>query len=192
MAPSALLPTYDDSPAIGKDFPSMSTTKHIKNTEYKAEGLRVVALVAKYDKGGCERVPELSKLADENPDVAVTCVFCDPEAAHVERFFEKAEFTFSDAVGGCHDEGGAVKAACKDLLKVPGVGIPHVFIVGKDGKVIWNEQFSQRKRLADGTLLEQLEKTKKGEALVSNGPAPVESDDEEEVEMEGDGDMSLF
>jgi hypothetical protein len=53
-------------------------------------------------------------------------------------------------------------------------------------------QFSQRKRLAEGTLLEQLEKTKKGEALVSNGPAPVESDDEEEVEMEGDGDMSLF
>jgi hypothetical protein len=61
MAPSALLPTYDDSPAIGKDFPSMSTTKHIKNTEYKAEGLRVVALVAKYDKGGCERVPEVRR-----------------------------------------------------------------------------------------------------------------------------------
>ena len=59
-------------------------------------------------------------------------------------------------------------------------------------QVAWREQFSQNHTLNLGQFPEQARRLVAGEALLSNGPRPVEEADEDDVMDLPDGDDGLL
>ena len=156
--------------------------------------LKVVVFCAKFDKGGCILLPQLSKLDDETPEAKFIAIFTDPEVAHIKRFFEKNEFKLT--FPACFDKDKEVQNKFKAALKVQALPIPYGFII-KGGKIVWLQVFSQNHQLHHSTFKAQLRAVIEGKELAKNGPAPVleeSSDDDEggDVPAGDDGDLSLF
>jgi len=89
-----------------------------------------------------------------------------------------------------YDPDGELKDAYRAIGKMLSLGASAVFLVDGDRKIVWREQFAPAPGhlVTKGQLQEQCRRLILGEALLSNGNRPVDSESEgEEMEM-GDGD----
>merc|ERR1711991_197071 len=186
--------TYDDNAGLGADLPDLSTLEFVRGDKSALEkDVKVIVFCAKFDKGGCVLLPQLSKLADETKDAQFIAIFTDPEVKHIERFYEKNEFKLT--FPSCFDKDKEVQNKFKALIKAQALPIPFGFI-SKGGKVQWLQVFSQNHQLHHSTFAAQLKAVIEGTELAKNGPAPAveESSSDEEGGAEGpdDGDLALL
>jgi len=129
-------------------------------------------------------------LSEKHKDVVFLGVGTDPKEEDLANLLKKGELKVTFPVA--FDEGKKVNAAFRDVLQVGAVGIPHAFLIGKDSKIVWHEQFSQAQHLSKGVFTQQLSKYLANEPLLKFGPKPkVEEEDDEGESADFDPD-SLF
>jgi len=185
--------TYDDDHSLGKDAPKISSIEFVtpEKVDITPGKVHVILFWAKWDKGGYAVLDAVSALSKQFPDVDFVAISNDPAKTDVTRFLEKKEATLSFPVA--FDAGKAVHNEYRDVAGLGAMGIPHLFIVNKEGKIVWREQFAQAHPLAKGQFAEQLRRVVAGEELVKNGEKPkveVKKTEEEDAPEEDFG--SLF
>ncbi|KAJ9440098.1 hypothetical protein DIPPA_07010 [Diplonema papillatum] len=164
--------------------------------------VNVVYFMCKFEKGAYICNEEMSQLCDELKDtVQVVALSTDPDRGTVEKFLEKSrkgEVTdlntgkpYRLTMDVAWDEGkktfGMYRSLCKGQLTTY-----HGFVVGKDGKIVWHQQFSQTNPPSKTNFLAQVKKVAAGEPLEAAGNRPKKDPAEIEEEDAEVDDMALF
>jgi len=201
--------TYDDDACIGKIAPSSELADFVTYPELGMTRIdlhpgkiNVVYFMCKFEKGAYICNEELSQIHEElKDDVQVVALSTDPDRGTVEKFLTKTrKGEVSDLNTGkpfrlsmdvAWDDGkktfGMYRALCGGALTTY-----HGFVVGKDAKIIWHQQFSQTNPPSLTNFKAQIVKAVKGEALESVGDRPrTNPEDIEEEDCEVD-DLALF
>jgi nucleoside-diphosphate kinase len=185
--------TYSDDAALGKPLPDFSSLKMV---QYKDEGCMrpivigegepcLVVLFAKYLKYECW--PAINKVNALAKEFGVQCAgLClDRAEKDVLRFCEKKQANF-DAITIHFDNGWKVKNLFQDLMKGQTITLPSLFIVDKDGIIVWRQQLTGMSgtMVIDNCQFEyQFRQFMAGKSLGSHGPSGiVEEEDDEDLE----------
>jgi hypothetical protein len=145
-------------------------------------------------------MPLYSELATKfGKDVQFVAVSTDPDASYPKKFLEDPDakygkqFPLTFCVA--HDTGAVLHPAYKALCKKI-VGMPYMFLVDKDNKIVWSQDHSMGGATAPTWMeqvSEQIAHTVAGEALASNGTKAEEVPDEaSSSEEEGADDGADF
>lgn len=192
---------YSDDEALGKDCPSLANLKVLHNNDpdwfdATAKKTTVLFLWAKFAKGDYTTVVEFSRLSEIHRKDGVQFIGVSTDLAEkdVQKFIDTKVGTFQPTLGEAgldikaelslaFDPSREVHTALKEMLPGVSVGVGMAFLINKEGKIVWREQYSRGKSSAGGMFEKQLLKLKAGEELLSNGASPEEdeSDGNEEA-----------
>jgi hypothetical protein len=198
--------TYDDDACMGQSAPSTELADFIKlpdNDQYRLDlhpgKVNVVHFMCKFEKGAYNSNEEMSVMHEKFGDqVQFVALSTDPDRGTVEKFLmksRKGEITdvntgapFRLEMDVAWDDGkktfGMFRALCGGRLCTY-----HGFIINKEGKIVWHQQFTQTCPPSKCKFQEQVEAViATGKPALSNGDRPVvEAGPEEEAEDMGDG-----
>lgn len=159
----------------------------------------VILFFSKLAKGEYKVTEQISNIAEELKDqVNFLGLNIDASKADAAKYVSRIG-EYQEAMGAtitanfpvAWDEGKRVANQFRDLADVATIGVSNVFVVDKDGKIVWREKFSQTYEPKHGLLKEQLRRLLAGEELVKVGDAPEDEDEDEdegEEVVEGDDD----
>eukprot|EP00756_Hemistasia_phaeocysticola_P030046 Hpha_TRINITY_DN16270_c2_g1::TRINITY_DN16270_c2_g1_i1::g.15363::m.15363 len=198
--------TYDDDKCMGQVAPSVELADFIRLPDFDQYRLdlhpgkvNVVHFMCKFEKGAYPTNEELSQMAEKFGDkVQVVALSTDPDRGTVEKFLTKSKAgEVTDLNTGkpyrlefpvAWDDGkktfGMYRALCGGKLTTY-----HAFIVNKEGKIAWHQQFAQMCPPSNALFAQQLEAVVEGKPLISNGNRPVAPVDEHEEDAD---DMGLW
>lgn len=202
-------PTYADDECLGQVAPSTELGDFVTYPEMGMERIdlhpgkvNVVYFFCKFEKGAYICNEEMSQLHEElKDDVQVVALSTDPDRGTVEKFLTKTRkgevadlntgkpyrLSMDVAWDDAKRTFGMYRALCAGKLTTY-----HGFVVGKDGKIVWHQQFSQTTPVSKTNFLTQVKKAVAGEALETLGDRPKKAaEDIEEEDAECD-DMALF
>lgn len=198
--------TFSDDACIGADAPSLELLEFAKGEKIDLQPgkVHVLFFFNTFYKGAFGINEELTVVAEKHgKDVTFVAINNDAEKEKLEKFLGKL------AEGKIYDENTKKpqrldvayiafddkKATAKMYATAANLSImscPHLFIVGKDGKIAWRQQLLQSFTMNQSNFEAQLVHVLQGEPLESAGPKPKAVADEGE-EAEGMAeDMSLF
>jgi len=204
-----LYKTYDDDECIGKVAPSTELADFVTMPDLGMERIdlhpgkvNVVYFMCKFEKGAYNCNEDMSVMhLDLKDDVQVLALSTDPDRGTVEKWLTKTragevvdlntQKPFRLAMDVAWDDGkktfGMYRALCGGNLTTY-----HGFIVDKEGKICWHQQFTQTLPPSATNFRSQLERAVKGEAMESVGDRPRKDPaDVEEEDCEVD-DLALF
>lgn len=191
--------TYDCDTCLGATAPSLANLDFVKGEKIDLEAGKIYVLYyfTTFYKGGWWCNDEMTKLSENMSDVIFIAVNLDAEKEKLEKFMGKTILDENTKVElrmqtpyVAYDPSRITakmyaKTSGDDSLKTP-----HGFIVGKDGKIAWRQEFSQSHSVDQSNFEAQLQHLRKGEEVAKNGPRPVIEEEGEADEC--DGEMSLF
>jgi thiol-disulfide isomerase/thioredoxin len=142
--------SWDNDNCMGKKAPSLASLDYCDIDYPKpSDGKPYVLLFwAQYHKPGYEFVKRYSLLADTYRDqIGFVAVFIDPEKANGQKFIDdpakkySSKFPLKMATG--HDAGQKLKKTFADDLLLSVLSVPHSFLVGGDGTILWHQDHSE-------------------------------------------------
>lgn len=198
--------TYSDDACLGVDAPSLELLEFVKGEKIDLQPGRVTVLFFfnTFYKGAFGINEEFTVLFEKyGKDVNFIAINNDAEKEKLDKFLGKL------AEGKIYDENTKKpqrldvayiafddkKATAKMYATASNMTImscPHLFIVGKDGKIAWRQQLLQSFTMNQSNFEAQLAHVLAGEPLESAGPKPKVAADEGEVAEGMAEDMSLF
>lgn len=186
--------TATNDSVLGKKMPSLDSCFDVVPgvAENAGGDITLVIFWAQFSKSGFKFLPLYSDLQDEFlGKIKVIGVSVDPKADAPAKFMEDPGKKYSTAFRTnfriVHDVSSRVKDAMGPLCWGV-VGTPHMFLVDKEGTIVWHQNHSAIGATAPTYLDQvgrQVEALIEGRALENNGPRPVDDDDEDEGD-EGD------
>mmetsp|Transcript_64236 Transcript_64236/g.74670 ORF Transcript_64236/g.74670 Transcript_64236/m.74670 type:complete len:199 (+) Transcript_64236:49-645(+) len=198
MTDSVDVTTYSDDKILGQVCPSLELLEVVRGEKIDLQPgkVHVLYFFNTFYKGAYPVNEELTKLSEKFTEVTFVAISNDAEKEKVEKFLGKTivdentkeqqrlavQYIYYD------DKKATAKMFC-DLANLSVMSCPMAFIVDKNGKVAWRQQFLQTFTISQSNFEAQLKHVLAGEELESNGPRP-------KVEVEGESaecdDMSLF
>eukprot|EP00754_Rhynchopus_humris_P047198 Rhum_TRINITY_DN6762_c0_g1::Rhum_TRINITY_DN6762_c0_g1_i1::g.20741::m.20741 len=199
--------TWDDDVCLGKVAPSTELGDFIEYPSMDQQRIdlhpgkvNVVYFMCKFEKGAYNCNDEMSDLYNKyKDDVQVLALSTDPDRATVEKFLTKCRkgevmnlttnvpHRLDMPVGW--DDGkktfGMYRALCGGKLTTY-----HAFIVDRQGKIAWHQQFAQTCPPSKVKFEEQLKHVLAGEPLDLNGPKTQKAPEEIEEEDAECDDMA--
>eukprot|EP01060_Flectonema_neradi_P030974 TRINITY_DN459_c1_g1_i1.p1 TRINITY_DN459_c1_g1~~TRINITY_DN459_c1_g1_i1.p1 ORF type:complete len:209 (+),score=61.70 TRINITY_DN459_c1_g1_i1:52-678(+) len=202
--------TYEDDLCLGQVAPSVELADFViypdngmDRMDLHPGKVNVVYFMCKFEKGAYNCNEEMSVLHEEmGNDVQVVALSTDPDRGTVEKFLErskKGEITdlntgkpYRLEMPVAWDEGkktfGMYRALCGGMLTTY-----HAFVVDREGKIAWHQQFAQTCPPSKTNFVEQVKRIVKGEKVESLGERPKkDAADLDEEDCEVDGDLALF
>ena len=180
---------YEDDPALGQPCPDLSSLK-IFNGEAPVVGQGkplVITFYSKLNKSDYATLSAISEYRQLYPEAQYLAISRDKGDQDVPKFLKKNQGVYNNTLTApngakgmtiyveypiAYDAKEDVNKLFKALLKKATVGVGFTLIIDGQGKVVWHEQFN-RGANPMGQFEEQLKRTIKGEALLSNGPTPA-------------------
>eukprot|EP01059_Diplonema_ambulator_P015967 TRINITY_DN271_c0_g1_i1.p1 TRINITY_DN271_c0_g1~~TRINITY_DN271_c0_g1_i1.p1 ORF type:complete len:236 (+),score=120.29 TRINITY_DN271_c0_g1_i1:87-710(+) len=201
--------TYDDDVCLGQVAPSTELADFIEYPSLDQQRMdlhpgkvNIVYFMCKFEKGAYNCNEEMSVLHDEMKDqVQIVALSTDPDRGTVEKFLDKCrKGEVTDLNTGkpqrlsmdvAWDDGkktfGMYRNLCNGVLTTY-----HAFVINKEGKIVWHQQFAQTCPPSKTNFVDQVKKVVAGEPLASNGDRPKKDPaDIEEEDAECD-DLALF
>ena len=201
--------TYDDDSCMNVYAPATELGDVI---DYPSNGLKridlhpgkvnVVYFMCKFEKGAYIVNEEMSEMTEALGDaVQVLALSTDPDRGTVEKFLAKTRkgevtdlntgkpYRLTMEVGWDEQKRtfGMYRALCGGKLTTY-----HAFVINKEGKIVWHQQFAQTCPVSKTNFVDQVKKAIAGEPLELNGDRPKKAaEDIEEEDAECD-DMALF
>lgn len=199
MADSVDVTTYGDDKCFGKTAPSLELLDFVRGDKIDLQPGRVHVLYFfnTFYKGAYPVNEEFTKLFEKHgADVTFIAINNDAEKEKAEKFLtkeitdlntnEKLRLELPYVAFDPAKATAKMYAAAADLSVM---SCPHAFIIGKDGKIVWRQQFLQTYLVKHSNFEAQLLHAVAGEQLAMNGPKP-------KVDVEGEAaeadEMSLF
>ena len=191
--------TYGDDKALGVEAPPLSNLDFIRGEkqEFVAGKIYVLYYFNTFYKGAFPVMEEFTKLTEKYADqVVFIAISNDAEKEKAEKILTKeikdvntGELQRMGFPNVAFDPSKATAKLYSACFDSPIMSCPMAFIVGKDGKIEWRQQFLQTFGLANSNFEVQLAHVLSGEKVELAGPRPV-------VEVEGEAaevdDMALF
>lgn len=190
--------TYSDDHSLGKVAPSLELLEAVRGEKIDLQPgkVHVLYFFNTFYKGAYGVNEELTKLFEKFSEVTFIAISNDAEKEKVEKFLGKTiveentkevqrlavPYIYFD------DKKATAKLFC-EVSNLSVMSCPMAFIVDKNGKIAWRQQFLQTFTINQSNFEAQLKHILAGEEIESNGPRP-------KVEVEGESaecdDMSLF
>ena len=192
--------TYSDDASLGKVTPSLELLEAVRGEKIDLQPgkVHVLYFFNTFYKGAYGVNEELTKLSEKYAElVTFIAISNDAEKEKLEKFLGKTIVEENTkevqrlAVPYIYfDDKKATAKLFTDVSNLSVMSCPMAYIIGKDGKIAWRQQFLQTFTINQSNFEAQLAHVLAGEPLESVGPRP-------KVEVEGevadiDGDVSLF
>lgn len=199
MTDSVDVKTYSDDKCFGQKAPSLELLEAIQGEKIDLQPgkVHVLYFFTTFYKGAYPVNEEFTKLSEKYTDVNFISISNDAEKEKLERFLQK--LILDDKHNTpirmktpfiMYDDKKATAKLYADVSNLSVMSCPMAFIVDKDGKIQWRQQFLQTYTVKDSNFEAQLLHVINGEELESNGPRPVvDAGEGEEAECD---DMSFF
>lgn len=194
--------TYSDDKCLGAVAPSLELLVPVRGDKLSIEkgNIYVLYFFTTFYKGGYPVNEEFTKMYEElAKDVKFIAISNEAEQEKLERFLGKQivdentkEPLRLEVPYVLHDEKKATAKTYADLSNLAIMSCPAMYIIDKEGKVAWRQQFLQTYMVKDSNFVAQLKHVIAGEPLESNGPRPAVEVDEGEVANIADDDLALF
>eukprot|EP00455_Lapot_gusevi_P005069 TRINITY_DN12140_c0_g2_i1.p1 TRINITY_DN12140_c0_g2~~TRINITY_DN12140_c0_g2_i1.p1 ORF type:complete len:198 (+),score=60.63 TRINITY_DN12140_c0_g2_i1:110-703(+) len=190
--------TYSDEKSIGQPCPSLELLEAVRGDKIDLQPgkVHVLYFFNTFYKGAYGINEELTKLSEKLTEVTFIAISNDAEKEKLEKFLGKTILEENTkevqrlAVPYIYfdDKKATAKMFC-DVSNLGVMSCPMAYIVDKDGKIAWRQQFLQSFTIAQSNFEAQLQHVLAGEEIEVAGPRPV-------VEVEGESaecdEMSLF
>jgi len=180
---------YDDDEALGKKAPSLASLELCQGAAVAyCEKPTVVLFWAKFLKWQVYPAMTALEALHKGGSAKVIGIATDPKKSAVERHISKGEcpttfgLAFDTLATGT--PGGAVKNAFKAVCG-GSMLVPQVFLVNKEGTIVWRQPFSSGNPYETSNFEKQVEALAAGKPLAMNGAMP---EDEESSDDDDDGE----